>query len=219
LLFIQKLVYISLLTIHKKILHRRGIVDGLETMLELTRRIILMANTTFSGPVISKNGFITTGPGITKTINSTGLGAAGLPLTVNAHAGRILISQDADGIYKLPNISVNANGATAGDTDYNNLNNVGATFMFYIDTLATDVQIITDGTDKFTGAAMIAVDDGAKKAFFPGASNDVLSMNGTTTGGIVGSVITVTALETAQYLVHNTLILGSGTIVTPFSDT
>jgi hypothetical protein len=155
-----------------------------------------MANTTFSGPVISKNGFIITGPGATKTINSTGLGAAGLPLTVNAHAGRILISQDAD----------------------NNLNNVGATFMFYIDTLATDVQIITDGVDKFTGAAMIAVDDGAKKAFFPEATNDVLSMNGTTTGGIVGSVITVTALEAAQYLVHNTLILGSGTIVTPFSD-
>jgi hypothetical protein len=44
-------------------------------------------------------------------------------------------------------------------------------------------------------------------------------MNGTTTGGIVGSVITVTALEAAQYLVHNTLILGSGTIVTPFSNT
>jgi hypothetical protein len=73
--------------------------------------------------------------------------------------------------------------------------------------------------DKFTGAAIIAVDDGAKKAFFPeAAQNDVLSMNGTTTGGIVGSVITVTALESAQYLVHNTLILGSGTIVTPFSD-
>jgi hypothetical protein len=72
---------------------------------------------------------------------------------------------------------------------------------------------------RFTGAAMIAVDDGAKKAFFPAAQNDVLSMNGTTTGGIVGSVITVTALESAQYLVHNTLILGSGTIVTPFSDT
>jgi hypothetical protein len=29
---------------------------------------------------------------------------------------------------------------------------------------------------KFTGAAMIAVDDGAKKAFFPEATNDVLSM-------------------------------------------
>jgi len=178
-----------------------------------------MANTTFSGPVISKNGFINTGPGATKTINSTGLGAGGLALTVNDHAGRILISQDADGIYALPSINVSANGATAGSTDYNNPNNIGASFYFYIDTLATDVQIITDGVDKFTGAAMIAVNDGAKKAFFPQASNDVLSMNGTTTGGIVGSVIQVTALENDQYLVHNTLILGSGTIVTPFSDT
>jgi len=172
-----------------------------------------MANTTFSGPVISKNGFIGTGPGSTVALT------ANTSLTVNAHAGRILITQDADGIFTLPSINANANGATAGTTDYNNLNNIGASFYFYVDTLATDVQIVTDGTDKFTGAAMIAVDNGAKKAFFPGASNDVLSMNGTTTGGIVGSVIQVTALETAQYLVHNTLILGSGTIVTPFSDT
>jgi hypothetical protein len=58
-----------------------------------------------------------------------------------------------------------------------------------------------------------------KKLSFPAASNDVLSMNGTTTGGITGSVIQVTALQSAEYLVHNTLILGSGTIVTPFSDT
>ena len=171
-----------------------------------------MANTTFSGPVISKNGFIGTGPGSTVALT------ANTSLTVNAHAGRILLTQDADGIFTLPSINANANGATAGDTDYNNLNNIGASFYFYVDTLATDVQIVTDGTDKLTGAAMIAVDDGAKKAFFPAASNDVLSMNGTTTGGIVGSVIQVTALETAQYLVHNTLILGSGTIVTPFSD-
>ena len=172
-----------------------------------------MANTTFSGPVISKNGFIGTGPGSTVALT------ANTSLTVNDHAGRILLTQDADGIFTLPSINANANGATAGSTDYNNLNNIGASFYFYVDLTATDVQIVTDGTDKFTGAAMIAVDDGAKKAFFPGASNDVLSMNGTTTGGIVGSVIQVTALETAQYLVHNTLILGSGTIVTPFSDT
>ena len=172
-----------------------------------------MANTTFSGPVISKNGFIGTGPGSTVALT------ANTSLTVNDHAGRILLTQDADGIFTLPSINANANGATAGATDYNNLNNIGASFTFYVDLTATDVQIVTDGTDKFTGAAMIAVDNGAKKAFFPAASNDVLSMNGTTTGGIVGSVIQVTALETAQYLVHNTLILGSGTIVTPFSDT
>ena len=172
-----------------------------------------MANTTFSGPVISKNGFIGTGPGSTVALT------ANTSLTVNAHAGRILLTQDADGIFTLPSINANANGASAGETDYNNQNNIGASFYFYVDLTATDVQIVTDGTDKFTGAAMIAVDDGAKKAFFPAASNDVLSMNGTTTGGIVGSIIQVTALETAQYLVHNTLILGSGSIATPFSDT
>ena len=172
-----------------------------------------MANTTFSGPVISKNGFIGTGPGSTVALT------ANTTLTVNDHAGRILLTQDADGIFTLPSINANANGATAGSTDYNNLNNIGASFYFYVDTTATDVQIVTDGTDKFVGAAMIAVDDGAKKAFFPAASNDVLSMNGTTTGGITGSVVQVTALQSAEYLVHNTLILGSGTIVTPFSDT
>ena len=172
-----------------------------------------MANTTFSGPVISKNGFIGTGPGSTVALT------ANTSLTVNAHAGRILLTQDADGIFTLPSILTTANSASAGSTDYNNANNVGASFYFYVDTTATDVQIVTDGTDKFVGAAMIAVDDGAKKAFFPAASNDVLSMNGTTTGGIIGYVIQVTALQSAEYLVHNTLILGSGSIVTPFSDT
>ena len=173
-----------------------------------------MANTTFQGPVISKNGFIGTGPGSTVALT------ANTTLTVNDHAGRILLTQDADGIFTLPSIIATADSAVAGPgADLNNKNNIGATFMFYVDTTATDVQIVTDGTDKFTGAAMIAVDDGAKKAFFPGASNDVLSMNGTTTGGIIGSVVTVTAIEAANYLVHNTLLLGSGTIVTPFSDT
>ena len=173
-----------------------------------------MANTTFQGPVISKNGFIGTGPGSTVALT------ANTTLTVNDHAGRILLTQDADGIFTLPSIITTADSAIAGPgSDVNNKNNLGATFMFYVDTTATDVQIVTDGTDKFTGAAMIAVDDGAKKAFFPGASNDVLSMNGSTTGGIIGSVVTVTAIEAANYLVHNTLLLGSGTIVTPFSDT
>ncbi len=173
-----------------------------------------MANTTFSGPVISKNGFIGSGPGSTVALT------ANTSLTVNAHAGRILLTQDADGIFTLPSIVATADSAIAGPgSDLNNANNIGATFTFYVDTTATDVQIVTDGTDKFTGAAMVAVNDGAKKAFFPGASNDVLTMNGSTSGGIIGSIVSVTAIEAANYLVHSSMLLGSGTIVTPFSDT
>jgi len=65
---------------------------------------------------------------------------------------------------------------------------------------------------------MIAVDDGSKKAFIPAATNDVITMNGSTKGGIVGSVVSFTAIDTATYLVHNSLLLGSGTIVTPYAD-
>ena len=171
-----------------------------------------MAKTTFSGPVISKNGFQNFGPGMTVSLT------ADTTLTVATHAGKILLTNDADGKFTLPSINVNSNGATAGDIDFNNLNNIGATFHFYVETAATDMDILTDGTDKFKGGIMIAVDDGSKKAFIPGASNDVITMNGSTKGGIVGSVVSFTAIDTATYLVHNSLLLGSGTIVTPYAD-
>ena len=171
-----------------------------------------MAKTTFSGPVYSKNGFINTGPG--NTISLT----ADTALTVATHAGRLLLTNDADGVFTLPTINVDSNAAVAGSTDYNNLNNIGATFNFYVETAATDMDILTDGTDKFVGAIMLAVDDGAKKAFFPAAANDVITMAGSITGGIVGSVLSITAIDDDKYLVHDSLVLASGTIVTPFAN-
>ena len=172
-----------------------------------------MANTTFDGPVRSKNGFINLGPGMTKSLT------ADTTLSVQEHAGRILLLNDADGKFTLPSINVNADSAVAGPgSDPNNLNNIGASFYFYVETLATDLDIKTDGTDKFKGAIMIAVDDGAKKAFVPAATNDVITLNGTVKGGIVGSVVQITAIDTATYLVHNSLLIGSGTIETPFAD-
>ena len=172
-----------------------------------------MANTTFDGPVRSKNGFINLGPGMTKSLT------ADTTLSVQEHAGRILLLNDADGKFTLPSIVTTADSAVAGPgSDPNNLNNIGASFYFYVETLATDLDIKTDGTDKFTGAVIIAVNDGSKKAFVPGATNDVITLDGTVKGGIVGSVLQVTAIDTANYLVHNSLLIGSGTIETPFAD-
>jgi len=79
------------------------------------------------------------------------------------------------------------------------------------------MDIKTDGTDRFVGAILIGVDDGAKKAFVPGANDDVITMNGSTKGGIVGSIVSFTAIDTAKYMVHNSLLIGSGTIVTPYA--
>jgi hypothetical protein len=169
----------------------------------------IMAQTTFSGPVKSLAGFITAG------VNSSVSLSADTTLTVAAHAGKIILLNDADGKFTLPAISsVTPTDPTSPDQE----NNIGASFYFYLETAATDLDIKTDGTDKFKGAVIVAVDDGAKKAFIPAASNDVMTLNGSTKGGLVGSVVQVTAIDAATYLVHNTLLLGSGTIVTPFAD-
>ena len=61
-----------------------------------------MAKTTFSGPVISKNGFVNTGPGMTVSLT------ADTTLTVDTHAGKILLCNDADGKFTLPSINVNS---------------------------------------------------------------------------------------------------------------
>ena len=170
-----------------------------------------MAQTTFAGPVYSKSGFITTGPA--NTISLT----ADTTLTVATHAGKILLTNDADGKFTLPTINVNSNAEVAGSTDYNNLNNVGASFYFYVALAATDMDIKTDGTDMFVGAINIGVNNGDYKTFIPGGTDDVITMNGGTTGGIVGSVVQFTALADEEYLVHNSNLLGSSTIATPFA--
>ena len=171
-----------------------------------------MAKTTFSGPVYSKNGFINTGPGMTVSLT------ADTTLTVAAHVGKILLCNDADGKFTLPTINVSANSAVAGDTDYNNLNNIGASFYFFVETAATDMDILTDGTDKFVGSVVVGVDDGTKKIFVPAAANDVMTLNGGTQGGIAGSVVRITAIDDDKYLVHDSILIGSSTIATPFAN-
>ena len=163
-----------------------------------------MARTTFSGPVRSMRGFISAGPDA--VVNIT----AETTLTFADHAGKLIEINDADGAVTLPSLKANSKAASAGENDPNVINHQGA--------VATDLDIKTDGTDKFVGSIMVAVNDGSKKSFIPnGTSNDVISLNGSTTGGDKNSYIEITALASAEYLVQGVLI-GSGTIATPFAD-
>jgi len=154
-----------------------------------------MARTTFSGPVVSQNGFAVSGSG-----SVVQLAAADTTLTFDAHAGRIVEVNDADGVITLPTITT----AT-----------IGAKYTIYIGTASTSGKLKTDGTDKFVGALSIL--GSTQKAFVPAASNDVIDMNDGTKGGKVGSVVEFTAIATAQYLVQG-LSIGSGTVATPFAD-
>jgi len=167
-----------------------------------------MAKSTFSGPVKSLAGFISAG-----NANVVSL-TADTTLTVDAHAGKILTCNDADGKFTLPSIVATAPG---NDEDPNQTNNLGATFTFVVETAATDMDILTDGTDKFVGGLYTGVSDATGKTFISGADNDVITLNGSTKGGLAGSIITVTAIGSAKYAVEG-ITLGSGTLVTPFAD-
>ena len=103
-----------------------------------------MAQSTFSGPVRSLAGFINAGYKATVSLT------ANTTITVAAHAGRTLLCNDADGVFTLPSIVV-----TEPDdkTDPGQLCNLGAQFTFVVVTAATDMDIVTDGTDKFVGGA------------------------------------------------------------------
>ena len=170
-----------------------------------------MARTTFSGPVRSLRGFITAGPDA--VVNIT----AETTLTFASHAGRLIEINDADGAVTLPTIQADSKGASAGQDDPNVNNQLGAIYRFFIGTDATDLDIKTDGTDKFVGSLAVGITDSTYKVFIPAASNDVISMNGSTLGGDKFSYLEITALADNEYLVQGVLI-GSGTIATPFAD-
>ena len=167
-----------------------------------------MAKSTFSGPVRSLAGFISAGNATVVSLT------ADTTLTVAAHSGMVITCNDADGKFTLPSIVATAPGR---DDDPNQTNNLGASFTFVIETAATDLDILTDGTDKFVGGLYLGKSDAAGKTFISGASNDVITLNGTTKGGIAGSIITVTAIGSAKYAVEG-IVLASGTVVTPFAD-
>ena len=173
-----------------------------------------MANTTFSGPVISKNGFFNTGPGNIKTLNTS------TSLTVADHAGRIVLNNSAGAVtFTLPALNATANAEVAGPTDYNNLNNLGASFEIFASITKTGSLIVqvANTNDVMVGGAKF-IDDTSDNmvGFETGSTSDTITLNGSTTGGVTYSKITCTAISSTQWKVDvDTGCTGSP--ATPFS--
>ena len=178
-----------------------------------------MANTTFSGPVRSKNGFINIGPGAVKAVTLA------TDLTVADHAGR-LVTMDPQGTptaITIPAINATADSATAGPgSDLNNPNTIGTTFeILFIDDFTGTIKT-ANTADKFVGGVTIGIDASvAGKQFIPATANNEVNLNGeagasvATTGGLKGSRIKFTAIAANLYAVEG-LLNGTGSIATPF---
>jgi len=178
-----------------------------------------MARTTFQGPVRSLNGFITTGPD--NVVNLT----ADTTLTVASHAGKIITAGGtlaSNLVITLPAVNVTADPDSAGPgTASTTPNNQGAVFTFFVPTTVatSSLKIVTDGTDKYTGSVLTVDTDssGAMAGFAPAGTNDAINLNGSTTGGVAGSYVQITALSSAKYMVQG-VVLCTGTPATPFAD-
>jgi len=154
-----------------------------------------MANTTFSGPVTSTNGFIT-GTGVNSTVT-----AATLTVTADAYNGQTINLSRAAGI------TVTLPAATGSN----------AVYTFEVATSVTsnnNVIQVANATDVMNGFSSVAGTTGSVFSTLP--ASDTITMNGTTTGGLIGSYVQITDLAAGYYLVQASLV-GSGTPATPFS--
>ena len=154
-----------------------------------------MANTTFSGPVTSTNGFIT-GTGVNSTVT-----AATLAVTADAYNGQTInLSRAAGIVVTLP--------AATG---------TNAVYKFVVTTAVTtnsNVIQVANATDTMNGLASVAGTTGSVFSTLP--ASDTITMSGTTTGGLIGSYVQITDVATGEFLVTAALV-GSGSPATPFS--
>lgn len=176
-----------------------------------------MALSTFQGPLRSLNGFYTQGPGsVINLPDATNT----ITLDVATYAGRTIRTNDATLVITLPSLiaTADANGTGPG-SDPNTLNNMGVSFTFLVETAATTWKIITAASQYLVGSLLVIdtdTTDTVNGFAANGTSIRSVNLNGTTKGGIVGSYVTVTAVNSTMWTVSG-VVIGSGTIVTPFA--
>lgn len=153
-----------------------------------------MGSTTFSGPVTSKGGFIT-GTDVNSTLT------ASATITQDTYNGQIINLSAAAGM----TITLPAASGT------------NAMYRFVVSTSVTSnsykVQV-ANATDVMVGTGSVSGTTGTTFATLP--ASDTLTMNGTTQGGLAGSYVEIIDIAAGIFVVRANL-LGSGTVITPFS--
>jgi len=142
-----------------------------------------------------------------------------------SHAGRIISvggTLASALTLTLPAINMTADPSSSGPgQNPNTANNEGVCYTIWVPTtIATSsLKIGTNGTNKFVGT-LLSVDTDSSDAvvgFTAGATNDFINLNGGTTGGVAGTWIEIFAIAANKYMVTG-VILGTGTVATPFAD-
>lgn len=156
-----------------------------------------MGQTTFSGPVKSNAGFITGTDAIVAAVTT-----ATFTVTSDYNGYVIPLSRAAGVTVTLP--------AATGSL---------AKYTFRVDTSVTsnsDIIKVANATDIMQGSATVTAS--TPGAFYTTATSDTITMNGSTTGGLAGSYVELTDIGAGFWSVR-AILVGSGTVATPFSAT
>jgi hypothetical protein len=156
-----------------------------------------MGTTTFSGPVVSNAGFITGTDVVAPSVTASTLAVT------SDYNGEIIPLNRAAGI------AVTLPAATGSQ----------AVYSFFVGTTITSNSTtikVANSTDVMNGIANVGGTTGVVYSTLP--ASDTITLNGSTTGGVAGSIIRVTDIASGIWNVTANLI-GSGTPATPFSAT
>lgn len=147
------------------------------------------------------------------TTGGTAVGAAPVEvtaattLTAADHAGRTIVFNDADGA------TVTLPAATG----------TGNVYKFFVSVTVTsnsDIIQVANATDEFLGTLyQIDTDTGDAIAAYPcldGDGFDTVTLNGTTTGGLMGDFIEIEDVASGKFAIRGT-VMGTGTVATPVS--
>jgi hypothetical protein len=155
-----------------------------------------MARTTFSGPVVSQAGFISGADSVIPVSSAT------VTIDDTYNGETVLLARAAGVTATLP-------AATGTQAKY----------RFFVSTsVASNSNIIkvANSTDVMAGNAVIS--GGTANTFGTASTSDTITMNGSTTGGLIGSVVELVDIAAGVWAVSASLN-GSGVAATPFSAT
>ncbi len=182
-----------------------------------------MARTTFSGPVRSLRGFLGTGPQMQQSISGTVDG--GTDITgIDKYQGKCTLVTNNTTVFNLPSIIDTAASAVAGPDDPNSTNRVGLYYQFLLTAnLSGNTFTINAGTaagrstaDVFQGTAQYVDTGDNSMEGFNAAGADTLTLDGSTRGGLGGSIVYCRSVGANIWLIQCALN-GNGTMVTPWS--
>ena len=154
-------------------------------------------------------------------------GAATFSSTIDASAGAVKFKRNVLASSGNTTMTVGMSGSImlidGAATDYVlpaiGAGDIGMEFWFVTTVTSTDATITAGAADLLTGG-VICMSTGAgveNDAFSPDVTDDlVITMNGTTQGGIIGSTWHLIAISATRWYCDGTTI-GSGTLITPFS--